>query len=260
MRAVAAFGLYVGYCRRKVDGIARWHTNGTSQPYGVSSICWHNLCLDPRGDRSMLFASIRRGTRGLMCGSVFLLGLSNAVANEEKPVTLPTVTAIAEADFAKHSPLGAPSISPNGQFIAVSVHSDDGGESKYQLAVLHLPDLKFVSRLDMTEHHLPIDITWVDNKRLVMESVERLPFPILFTHGCIIAVDIDGKNKRVLYSDRARGSLAALQNILDSDWIRINQRHSGQGEWPLLSDSESGTRGRRNRCAGKQDFAFRRRC
>ncbi len=97
----------------------------------------------------------------------------------------------------------------------MSVHSEDGGESKYQLAVLHLPDLKFISRLDMTEHHLPIDITWVDNKRLVMgvgreTAFSEAPSPT----GDIIAVDIDGKNKRVLYSDRARGSLGAQQNIL----------------------------------------------
>ncbi len=88
-------------------------------------------------------------------------------------------------------------------------------ESKYQLAVLHLPDLKFISRLDMTEHHLPIDITWVDNTRLVMgvgreTAFSEAPSPT----GDIIAVDIDGKNKRVLYSDRARGTLGAQQNIL----------------------------------------------
>ena len=49
-------------------------------------------------------------------------------------------------------------------------------KANIQLAVLHLPDLKFMSRLDMTSHYLPIDITWVDNKRLVMGVGEETAF------------------------------------------------------------------------------------
>src|SRR5690242_19950418 len=84
--------------------------------------------------------------------SVTLLFLASAVAqgaaaDEPRPQTLAPVTVVPEADFARHPPLGAPAISPDGQHIAVSVHSETGGESQYQLAVLHLPDLKFVSRL-----------------------------------------------------------------------------------------------------------------
>ena len=55
----------------------------------------------------------------------------------------------------------------------------------------------------MVAHYLPIDITWVDNKRLVMgvgRGNRLLPKRPSAT-GDIIAVDIDGKNKRVLYSD-----------------------------------------------------------
>src|SRR6185437_6989256 len=131
-----------------------------------------------------------------------------------KPVMLPTVPVVPDADFAKHPPLGAPSISPDGQHIAVAVHSEDNGESKYQLAVLHLPDLKFISRLDMAAHYLPIDITWVDDKRLVMGVGRETAFSEAPAGtGDIIAVDIDGKNKRMLYSDRSRSSAAAM-NIL----------------------------------------------
>jgi len=163
----------------------------------------------------MLNVLVRRFAREAACGILFLVGISDAVAEDTKPVTLPTVKAIPEVDFARHSPLGTPSISPDGQFIAVSVHNTEAGESKYQLAVLHLPDLKFVSRLDMTEHHLPIDITWVDNKRLVMGIGRETAFSEApAATGDIVAVDMDGKNKRVLYSDRARGSMGAQQNIL----------------------------------------------
>jgi dipeptidyl aminopeptidase/acylaminoacyl peptidase len=147
---------------------------------------------------------------------VTLVVLPHVVAADEtKPVTLPKVSVIPEADFAKHPPLGAPALSPDGQHIAVSVHSEENGESKYQLAVLHLPDLKFVSRLDMAATFQPADITWVDNKRLVLGTAKETAFseaPRLT--GDIIAVDIDGKNKRMLYSDRSRSSTTAMMNVL----------------------------------------------
>ncbi|MBS0567102.1 MAG: S9 family peptidase, partial [Proteobacteria bacterium] len=139
-----------------------------------------------------------------------------AVADEAKPVTLPRVTVIPEVDFAKHPPLGPPVLSPDGQHIAVTVKTEDnGGDNKYQLAILHLPDLKYVSRLDMAATFLPIDVTWVDNKRLVMGTGKETAFAEApAATGDIIAVDFDGKNKRMLYSDRSRGSSAAAMNIL----------------------------------------------
>ena len=144
-----------------------------------------------------------------------LLGVLQAVAADEPaPPTLPKVDAVPEADFARHPPLGAPALSPDGQHIAVSVHIEEGGESRYQLAVLHLPDLKFVSRLDMVAHYLPIDITWVDNKRLVMGTGRETAFSEAPAGtGDIIAVDFDGQNKRLLYSDRSRSGASAT-NIL----------------------------------------------
>ena len=139
-----------------------------------------------------------------------------AFADEAKPVTLPKVTVIPEVDFAKHPPLGAPVLSPDGQHIAVTVKTEEnGGDNKYQLAILHLPDLKFISRLDMIATYLPIDVTWVDNKRLVMGTGKETAFAEQpAATGDIIAVDFDGKNKRMLYSDRSRGSSQAAMNIL----------------------------------------------
>jgi dipeptidyl aminopeptidase/acylaminoacyl peptidase len=153
---------------------------------------------------------------GVLVATIGAVGLCQiAWADEAKPATLPVVTVVPEADFSKHASLGRPAVSPDGQYIAVSVHNTENGESKYQLAVLHLPDLKFISRLDMTSHYLPIDITWVDNKRLVMGVGEETAFSEAPTAtGDIIAVDMDGKNKRVLYSDMLRGSMGAQRNIL----------------------------------------------
>ena len=147
---------------------------------------------------------------------VALCGASRfAVADDAKPVTLPRVAVIPDADFAKHPSLGAPAISPDGQHIAVAVRSEENGESRYQLAVLHLPDLKYISRLDMLAHYLPIDITWVSNKRMVLGTGEETAFSEApRPTGDIIAVDIDGKNKRLLYSDTSRNSAAGTRNIL----------------------------------------------
>ncbi len=152
----------------------------------------------------------------VLLSAATLLGcLQAASAEEAKPQTLPKVTVVPEVDFARHGMLGAPNISPDGQHIAVSVHLTENGDSRYQLAVLHLPDLKFISRLDMAAHNLPLDIIWVDNKRLVMgvgEEIGQFEAPV--GTGDIISVDFDGKNKRVLYSDSKRSSTAAMTNML----------------------------------------------
>lgn len=144
-------------------------------------------------------------------------GLLVAVAAraDTPPPTLPEIKAVPDIDFAKRPPLAAPAISPNGKYIAVSVHNTEGDNDSYQLAILQLPDLKYVSRLDMTDKYLPVDITWVDDKRLVMGTAEETGFAEApSATGDIIAVDMDGTHKRVLYSDRARSSTAALTNML----------------------------------------------
>lgn len=138
------------------------------------------------------------------------------VAGEEKTAMLPKITVVPEVDFARHPPLGPPALSPDGEHIAVTVKTEEKeGDNRYQLAILHLPDLNYVSRLDMAASYLPIDVTWVDNKRLVMGTGKETAFAEAPAGtGDIIAVDIDGRNKRVLYSDRSRGSSAAALNIL----------------------------------------------
>jgi len=138
-----------------------------------------------------------------------------AMADEAKPKVLADVVVIPEVDFAKHPPLGPPVLSPDGEHIAVALKDEDkGGDAQYHLAILHLPDLKYVSRLDMAPTFLPIDVTWVDNKRLVMGTGKETAFAEApRATGDILAVDIDGKNKRLLYSLRARGGTEAM-NIL----------------------------------------------
>ncbi|HEY8586594.1 MAG TPA: prolyl oligopeptidase family serine peptidase [Rhodanobacter sp.] len=115
-------------------------------------------------------------------------------------------------DFARHAPLSNPVISPDGKHLAVSVYNDDGS---YQLGVLSLPDLKPVSRLNMAPRNLPTRITWVSNTRLVMglgEQTGTLEAPQ--ATGEVVAVNLDGSHKRVLYSWRVRDTKGANMNIL----------------------------------------------
>jgi dipeptidyl aminopeptidase/acylaminoacyl peptidase len=115
-------------------------------------------------------------------------------------------------DFARHPSLTNPAISPDGKHLAVSVHNPDGS---YQLGVLSLPDLKPVSRLSMAPRTLPIGITWVSETRLVMglgEENGTLEAPQ--GTGEVIAVDLDGSHKRVLYSWRVRDTKGSNMNVL----------------------------------------------
>ncbi len=120
-----------------------------------------------------------------------------------------------EADFARHPVLGEPVISPDGKHIAVAVRNTKSDENKWQLAILQLPNLKYVSRLDMLDRYIPINITWVSNDRLVMGLGEETGFAEApRATGDIIAVDMNGQHKRVLYSDRLRNSIGAMRTIL----------------------------------------------
>jgi hypothetical protein len=165
----------------------------------------HNCRLATRGAKPMLKTVIPFVIAAFFVGSA---------AADTLP-TLPKVSIVPELDFARHSTLGQPSISPDGEHIAVSVHVVEKGEDRYQLAVLHLPELSYTSRLDFSDRYLPFGITWVDNTRLVLSTGIETGFSEApQSTGDVLAVDFDGKNKRVLYSDRMRNSIGAQRNIL----------------------------------------------
>lgn len=112
------------------------------------------------------------------------------------------------ADFAKSGTLRSPSISPDGQYLALSVHNKDvkWNEADYQLAVFHLPDLKVVSRLNMAPYTQPVQIVWVNDRRLVVSLAYTsgwLDVPQLT--GEVVALDYDGNHKRLHSMDMPRG-------------------------------------------------------
>lgn len=145
-----------------------------------------------------------------LLAALSLFGSGTAPAADAPKLAMPSAS-----DFARHPTLSAPIISPDGKHIALAVHDTANGANKWQLAILSLPDLKYISRLDMMDRYLPIDITWVDDHRLVMGTGEESAFAEApRATGDIIAVDIDGKHKRLLYSFRSRGSMAGASNLL----------------------------------------------
>ena len=133
--------------------------------------------------------------------------LAGAVAAAELPVS----------DFVKHATLMDPVLSPDGKYMAVAVSENTNDtDAQYQLAVLQVPDLKAVSRLDMAPRYLPADIHWVSNTRLIMvlaRETGTLEAPS--GTGDIIAVDYDGSHKKTLYSLAHRGG--AYSNVNSRD-------------------------------------------
>ena len=157
-----------------------------------------------------------------------VLGISAAHAAD---TTLPQVNVQGVSpppaeDFARHGTLGSPELSPDGEYIAVSVREPKGDKSDYQLAVLHVPDLKPVSRLDMAPDTIPLDIVWVSNTRVVVGlAIAPVGLEQPAATGEIVAVDFDGKRKRTINAISARGGGAIKQQT---------------GSWPSGSASIAG--------------------
>ena len=120
--------------------------------------------------------------------------------------------------FAKLPALRSPSLSPDGQYLALSVHNNDAkwGEADYQLVVFHLPDLKGVSRLNMAPHYQPAQIVWVSNTRLAVSlAYTSGSLEVPQQTGEVIALDYDGSHKQTLYSPRQRGSAGSGIHSMD---------------------------------------------
>ncbi|MEP6900040.1 MAG: prolyl oligopeptidase family serine peptidase, partial [Rhodanobacter sp.] len=102
-------------------------------------------------------------------------------------------------DFARHVLLSQPTLSPNGQYIAVNMN-DVSGDS-HALAIYNVNDTsKIVSLLRLPKYEVAATITWVSNTRLVVEKGKQfgsIDKPL--STGEIIATDFNGKNQDYLY-------------------------------------------------------------
>lgn len=156
--------------------------------------------------------------RALLALSLALPGALPAAPATPAPAAAPGATApLPLTDFTRFGDLSNPSISPDGQLLAVAVRipgKDANSRSNFQLAVLRLPDLKPVSRLDMAPHNVPARMVWVSNQRLVVAvAFESAWLDIPQLTGEIVAVDYDGSHKATLYDLASRGKSLHSQDM-----------------------------------------------
>lgn len=134
------------------------------------------------------------------------------------PAAAIAVDLIPVEDFARHSLLTMPRLSPNGQYLAVNMNDPDG--DSHLLAIYKVDDMKQpVSMLRLPKYEIAADITWVSNTRLVVGKGKvygSIDKPLLT--GEVIATDLDGKNQDYLYGFEGKyGSRAGVRGI-DRGW------------------------------------------
>jgi dipeptidyl aminopeptidase/acylaminoacyl peptidase len=130
---------------------------------------------------------------------------------------------IPTADFARHSPITDPHLSPDGLHVSVSFHDPDG--KTHGVAIFNTSDMsKPISLIRMPPYEMPHDVIWASNTRLVVArgkkdgSIGRETFT-----GELMAIDIDGKNPDYLYGSEAVGKRAGTR-ALDQGYAEIEGR------------------------------------
>lgn len=134
------------------------------------------------------------------------------------PATAAAADLIPVEDFAHHPLLSMPRLSPNGQYLAVNMNSDDG--DSHALAVYRVNDMtRPMSVLRLPKFELATGITWVGDTRLVVEKGKQygsIDKPM--ATGEVIATDIDGKRQDYLYGFESKYSSRADTRGTDRGW------------------------------------------
>ncbi|MFS8138088.1 MAG: S9 family peptidase, partial [Thermomonas sp.] len=129
-----------------------------------------------------------RHMRAALCAACLLL-----------PATVAAAALIPVENFSHHPLLSMPSLSPNGQYLAVNMN-DPNGES-HALAVYDVRDMEHpVSMLRLPRYETAAGITWASNSRLVVEKgkqVGSIDKPQLT--GEVLATNLDGKRQDYLF-------------------------------------------------------------
>jgi dienelactone hydrolase len=127
--------------------------------------------------------------------AVLCLGFIVFDARADTPAPIPA------SDFAKHSPYGVPSMSPDGQYLAVSVHEpqDADNGAKFDVGVFHLPDMKPVSRIEMPAAIVPMQIAWISDTRfIVITAIEIGALDAPVRDGAVIAMNYDATHQQTM--------------------------------------------------------------
>lgn len=127
-----------------------------------------------------------------------------AVAQDQGGAAAKTVDKAADMPiehFTRHDEFGTIKISPDGEFIAMSVSAQKGDSA---LVFISLKDRKLVSGVQAPDPYAIGHFTWVSSTRVIYFLAERgwrLKQPVLT--GEIFAVNRDGSAQRQLYGYRA---------------------------------------------------------
>lgn len=149
-----------------------------------------------------------RFARPLLAG--LCLAVSMACAADTIPV----------ADFARRLPLTSPRLSPDGKYLSVIYHDQDG--KSHGIAVYAVDDMSQPkSLIRMPPYELPAAMAWVSPTRIVVARGKQ-DGSIGSTRytGELMAVDMDGKNPDYLYGYESVGKRSATR-ALDRGWGEI---------------------------------------
>lgn len=129
-------------------------------------------------------------------------------------------------DFFKHAEFGDVSISPSGQFLAVSVPEGD----RRNLAIIDITDpgkLEISAGFNMRGGESPVAVHWVTDERLIFESIIQVgALEAPRRTGRVYAINADGSNRRQLFGTQAGSMVGRSMSLIsylpsEPDWVLI---------------------------------------
>ncbi len=154
-------------------------------------------------------------TTTLAASALAFLHFSPAAVAGASPAD-PASVPIPLKDFARHTQLSQPRLSPDGQYLSVQVNNRNG--TNHSLQIFRLADMQRISILRLPKYQLPLNTVWVSPTRLVIEKGKEfgsLAEP--FSTGEIITSDIRGRHQDYLYGSKPYGRRSATR-ALDRGW------------------------------------------
>lgn len=171
-------------------------------------------------------------------GIVILLGASILLCNEALSAAPPSIR-----DFVEHASYGTAKISPEGQYMAITV---DRGDQDV-LVVMRTDDLKVLKVNQLPDKKSVGSFHWVGAERLMFNAVRKMggyaqPFPT----GEWFAVDANGSRPRplIFYGTRdatQRGKSVGLQSFTLLDTLKDNDNEVIMQVFSPRSTEGSGT-------------------
>lgn len=122
-------------------------------------------------------------------------------------------------DLARHAELNEVRLSPSGEFLARSVPSPDGKETRLQ--VLRVDGAGTLRELHFSPKGHVADLEWASDTQIVMSRANNRPFrPRPVSFGELMTSDIDGRNQDLLFGYMA-DALTASGRRKDHGFARV---------------------------------------